>query len=475
MFLADYLEILDRSGELLRVAAEVDPDLELAAVSGRLAREDGRAIFFERVKGQRPPVVTNLFGRQSRICQALGVQRIEEMVDRMMLALGPREAEGWLDKIRPLERPGFAPRTVKSGLCQQVVKLGRDVDLGELPALRCWPLEQQRSITAGIVFSRDPETHARALESIPLVVLERDRLGIAWHVYQDAFRHQQSTSARGERMPVAVVLGGDPRYRLVAGTLPSAIDRLQFVGLLCGKPVELVKCRTHDLEVPTDAEVVIEGFIEPQAGRVDVGPLAGSSGHYRLPGQAPMMHVTAVTQRTNPVWPAIVLGQPPHELTCIDKALERLLLPLVRQAVPELVDYDLPETGGWQNFAFVSIRKTVPHQARKVAAALWGLEQTMFAKFLAIVDEGVDVHDYRQVLTALGTNVDPGRDVFFHQGPGWPLDHAAATPLTGHALGIDATAKQPAEHPRPWPARLATSEDVERLVASRWGEYGGSG
>jgi 4-hydroxy-3-polyprenylbenzoate decarboxylase len=459
------------------VAAEVDPDLELAAVSGRLAREDGRAIFFERVRGQRPPVVTNLFGRPSRICQALGVQRLEEMVDRMMLALAPREAEGWLDKIRPLERPGFAPRSVKSGLCQQVVKLGRDVDLGELPALRCWPLERHRSITAGIVFTRHPETHARALELIPLMVLDRDRLGIAWHVYQDAYRHQQSAAVRSERMPVAVVLGGDPRYRLVAGTLPSVIDRLQFVGLLCGKPVELVKCRTHDLEVPADAEIVIEGFIEPGTDRVEIGPLAGANGHYRSSGQVPVLQVTAVTERTNPIWPAIILGQPPHELTCVDKSLERLLLPLVLQAVPELVDYDLPETGGWQNFAFVSIRKTVAHQARKVAAALWGLEQTMFAKFVVIVDESIDVHDYRQVLTALGTNVDPGRDVFFHQGPGWPLDHAAATPLAGDSLGIDATAKQPAElgaaGSRPWPSPLATSEDIQRLVAGRWTEIRG--
>jgi 4-hydroxy-3-polyprenylbenzoate decarboxylase len=471
MFLADFLEILDRSGELLRVAAEVDPDLELAAVSGRLAREDGRAIFFERVKGVRPPVVTNLFGRQSRICQALGVGRIEEMVDRMTLALGPREAEGWLEKIRPVERPSFTPRTVKSGLCQQVVKLGRDVDLAELPALRCWPLEQQRSITAGILFSRHPETHVRALDSVPLVVLDRDRLGIVWHPYQETYRHQQATAALGERTPVAIVLGGDPRYRLVSGTLPSAIDRLHFVGLLSGKPIELVKCRTHDVEVPADAEVVIEGFVEPQANQVEIGPVAGSNGHYRLPGSAPVLQVTAITQRTNPVWPAIIVGQPPHELTCVDKVLERLLLPLVRQAVPELVDYDLPETGGWQNFAFVSIRKSLAHQARKVAAALWGLEQTMFTKFLVIVDETIDVHDYRQVLTALGTNVDPGRDVFFHQGPGWPLDHAAATPLAGHALGIDATAKQPAEHSRAWPSRLVTSEEMERLIAGRWAEF----
>jgi 4-hydroxy-3-polyprenylbenzoate decarboxylase len=473
--LADFLEDLERAGELLRVTATVDAELEIAAITERVAQAGGPALFFVNVKGQHPPVVTNLLGTEGRICRALQVASLSEMADRAALWLSPAEAEGWLDKIKPsgslAGQTKSPPRVVKSGLCQQVVKLGRDVDLGQLPVLKNWPSERHPTITAGRVFTRDPSGE-RAVETVPLAVLDRDRLGVAWHLHHHGFKHAEQFAAADQRMPIAIVLGGDPLYALMAAPLPRGVEPFSFAGLLRGRPVEVVKCRTHDLEVAADADLVIEGFVDPAELPLAAGPIAGTSGYYLPSTQLRSIHVTAITQRANPVYPALVTGRPPHESAVLDRVLERLFLPLVRAAVPELVDYALPAAGGRASVAFVSIRKSFPQQARKAAAGWWGLEHLMFTKLLVIVDEGVNVRSESEVLAALGANVHPGRDVFFHQGPADPADHATPTSLLGHAIGIDATRKLPAEHAAPWPERLAASAETQELIAGRWAEYG---
>jgi 4-hydroxy-3-polyprenylbenzoate decarboxylase len=269
---------------------------------------------------------------------------------------------------------------------------------------------------------------------------------------------------------MAVVLGGDP-VLWIAASAPLAADSCLFAGLLRGKPLDVVKCRSHDLEVPADAEIVIEGFVDPSETPVTMGPLGHAGGHYSLAAPASTMHVTAVTHRTNPVFPAIVLGPPPNDMTTITTAIARLWLPLVRQAVPELVDYSLSEAAGPGKHCVAAIRKTLPYQARKAAGALWGLDCLVHTKLLVIVDADVPPYDPDQVLLAVGANVHPGRDVFFHDGPPDPLDHAAPPRSAGLAMCIDATAKFPEEHGGPWPQRLTMTEQMLDLVQSRWAEY----
>ncbi|HEV3023605.1 MAG TPA: UbiD family decarboxylase, partial [Pirellulales bacterium] len=348
--LAEFVESLEQAGELARVSAEVDPELELADVARRAAHAHGPAVFFERVKGHHPPVVVNLLGTPGRVCRALDAESLDELARRLLPATASAEQSGWLERFKPglvLSAAKQQPRSIKTGVCQQVVKLGRDIDLAEWPALRSWPLEPQRSITAGVVLTVDRETGQRHLAMPPLELVDRNRLAVGWHRYHAALRDLAACRARSERLPMAIVLGGNPVLWIAASApLAADADSCLFAGLLRGKPLDVVKCRSHELEVPADAEIVIEGFVDPAEAPVTIGPLGHAGGHYSLAALVPTMHVTAVTHRTNPIFPAIVHGPPPNETTVIGAALARLWLPLVRQAVPELVDYSLAEVAG---------------------------------------------------------------------------------------------------------------------------------
>ncbi|HXT59838.1 MAG TPA: UbiD family decarboxylase [Pirellulales bacterium] len=471
--LPDFLEELERAGELKRVAVEVDSDLELAAIADRVAKAGGPALLFERVKGRHPPLVANLLGTESRLCRALGVGSLEELADR--LAPEASAAPGWLERIKaasPFAAAANQPtKTLRSGVCQQVVKLGRDVNLAEWPAVRSWPLEPRHSITAGLLLSQDPENGDRKLDAVPLEIVDRAKLAVCWRRYDAGPRHLAAYRRRGERMPLAVWLGADPALAVAsAAPLPAEADSYAFAALLRRRPIELVKCRSHDLEVPAEAEIVIEGFIDPEGPPLARGPLGQPDGRYSLPSDAWLLEVAAVTHRTNPVFVAAVPAGPPSEASAIGRAIERLWLPLVKQAVPELVDYALIEQAGPHNLAVLSIRKTLPGQGRKAASGFWGLDAFMFVKLVVVVDADVDVRDYPQVLLAAATNADPGRDVFFHAGPPHPFDRV---PLAGdRQMGIDATAKLPEERAGPWPEKLAVSPQTVDLIRGRWSEYG---
>ena len=278
---------------------------------------------------------------------------------------------------------------------------------------------------------------------------------------------------RGEWMPLAVVLGGDPAGLLAAvAPLPPEADARALAGLFRGKPLELVACRSVDLEVPAEAEIVIEGSIDPLEPPSDAGPLCTPVGYYGRRRPAPLMHVSALTHRANPIYPAMVSGSPPHEACVIARVLKRIFLPLVKLAIPELVDYDLPEFGAARHWLLVSIRKTYAGQARRVAQAVWGLSALMFSKLLVIVDEELDVHDHRQIWSAVATRADPGRDVFFQQGPPDPWDPAAPAVGLASRMAIDATVKLPEESHADMPQTAAMSDEVRRLVSGRWNQYG---
>jgi 4-hydroxy-3-polyprenylbenzoate decarboxylase len=473
--LAEFLEELGQAGELVRVEAEVDPVLEAAEIADRVARGGGPAVLFGAVRGRPLPVVTGLLATDGRICRALASRSPQEIALEIAELVKPSQPEGWLDRIKAA--PGraalraSAPKTVRNGACQQVVRLGEDVDLGELPALVCRPEESGPTITAAQVFAADAESGQAVIGHYDVRVLDHDRLAVCWSPHDEPAALVPGYRQRGDRMPLAVVLGGDPAGLLAAiAPLPSGADVSALAGLLRNKPRELVRCRSIELEVPTDAEMVIEGFVDPGEPPRQVG-LLGTSGGYRFCPPAPAMHVTAVTHRANPIVPAMVPGGLADEACGVRRALARILLPIIQLAVPELVDLDLPAFGAARHWALASVRKTYAGQPRRVAHALWGLRQMMFSKLLVIVDRDVDVGDHPAVWAAVASHVDPAADVFFAAGPPDPTDPAAAPGELTRRMAIDATAKLPGETRGVRPPRGGRSKEIQRLVTDRWNEY----
>ena len=473
--LADFLEELHRSGQLLRVAAEVDSQLEVAAITHRVAQQRGPALLFERVRGRAWPVVTNLLGSESRVALALRVDALEQAADRVEHWLAGPEPRNWLERIKhnTAGADKFAPRVLKQAACQQIVKLGRDVDLGQLPVLRCWPLEPNAAITCGRVCWRDPLTQQLMLETLPVEILAANLVAIAWQGEAALAAALAAAAAQATLLPIAVVLGGDPLYGLLTTRWPPQWCRFQLAALLRTRPVDVVRCRTQPLDVPADVDVVLEGYLDPAAAApAGHAPLAGPGGYYQQAAARHEMLVTAVTNRSNPVVPALVLGAGWHEGVAIDLALLALLRPLIVQAVPEIVDYHAPSSAGWNPTLVVAIRKRHPGQARQAAAALWGLHVTAMTRLIIVVDEGVDVRDMGQVLLAVGTLAGAQRDVWVHSGPASFADHASESAGLGTHLAIDATAKLPGEQARAWPPRVLEDHATRQLINQRWQEYG---
>jgi 4-hydroxy-3-polyprenylbenzoate decarboxylase len=478
--LAEFLAAAEHAGEMVRVRAEVDPVLEIGEITSRVCRQPGGgpAVLFENVRGRSMPVVTNLLGSDRRLSHALRCRSLAEAEGRIEQLLRPELAEGWLGSLKLLphlaQLTRLPPKVVKSGRCQQVVRMGRDIDLRELPLLQCFPKERAASVTGGQLVSQHPETGERHVASCLLSVQGQDALGIHWNPQDAAAAHFRGYRADRRQMPVAVVLGGDPLLSFLASMpLPREADAYLLAGYLREKNVELVKTRTLELAVPTCADVVLEGLIDTEAPFVPTDTVALPSGFYNLPGDAPVLNVTAMTYRSNPVVPALVPGTPPTEQTWWDRAAERLLRPIVRLFLPEIVDLSRPAVGCGRNYLFVSIRKEYAQQARKVMNALWGFNGFATQKLIVVVDDDVDVHDEAAVWFHAGANFHPGRDVVFCEGPTHADDHAAPLAGVGHKMGIDATRKTAAEgHPREWPDTLAMSRQMRDLVDQRWAEYG---
>ncbi len=476
--LADFLEELEQSRELVRIKAEVDPILEISAIADRVSKARGPALLFENVKGSRFPVAINVLGSERRMARALGVKALDELGERIAEVIKPDIPDSFLGKIKMLPllaRLGtIPPRIVSSGPCQEVVLRGEQIDLNQLPVIQCWPQDAGRFVTFGQVFTRNPETGDRNVGMYRLQLLNRNTTAMHWHLHHDGCQHFMMHKRMSTKMPAAVSLGGDPAYAYMAtAPLPPSTDECLLAGFLRGKAVELVRCKTIDLEVPASADFVIEGYLDPEEPLVTEGPFGDHTGFYSLADQFPLFHVTAITHRSNPIYPTTIVGKPPMEDCYMGKATERLFLPLIKMFVPEVVDYDLPWFGVFHNFAFFAIKKRWPQQARKVMSAIWSLGQMMFSKIVVIVDEHVNVHNYEEVWFHVGSNVHPGRDVVFCEGPTDILDHAAPVCGVGHKMGIDATKKFPEEaHPRPWPDEMLMSPEVEAQVSRRWAEYG---
>ncbi len=471
--LREWIALLEREGELVRVAAEVDPYLEVTEIVDRTVKAGGPALLFERPKGSTHPLLINQFGTERRMCMAFGVERLDDVAAKLADVLEMQPPEGLAAKVRGLRTlksiADSRPKVVRQGACQEIVLRGDEVDLGLLPVMTCWPEDAAPFVTLPAVITHDPRTGGRNVGMYRLQVLGPRSTAMHWQLHKDGRADYLFSDGRLE---VAVALGLDPVSAYSASApLPKHIDELMLAGFLRGEPVELVKGVTIGLEVPAAAEIVLEGYVE-QGDLVDEGPFGDHTGYYTPAEPFPVFHVTAMTMRRDAIYPSIVVGKPPQEDAWLGKATERIFLPAIRMSVPEIVDYDLPVAGAFHNLAIVSIRKSFPGHASKVMHALWGLGLLSLTKGIVVVDSHVDVHDYEQVLFYAGANVDPKRDVLISEGPLDHLDHAPTLQFLGGKIGIDATAKSPAEGARDWPPEIEMTPEIRSLVDRRWAEYG---
>jgi len=459
--LGDFLSALESRGDLVRIRRPVSRDLEITEVTQRVLRRDGPALVFENVPGASMPVVTNLLGSPRRIALALGAESIDEVGARIERLVRLRPPAGILGAVRDLSGTietlstlrSLAPKRGRSGPCQEVEE--PKVDLDRIPILKCWPGDAGRTITFPVVITKDPETGEPHTGIYRLQQYGPDTLGMHFQVHRIGANNYRKWCARGERMPVAAVIGADPATVFSGlAPVPEGISNFVFAGFVRGEPVELVPARAVDLEVPAEAEIVLEGYVDPTERHVE-GPFGDHTGYYSAPEPFPVFHVTRVTRRERAAYLTTVTGKPPTEDAVLGQAVTRIFRPVIRLVLPELVDMNLPQEGLFINVAIVSIRKTYPEQPRKVMHALWGLGQMMFVRYLIVVDDDVDVQDLSEVLYRVGLQADPARDFEFSQGPVDQLSISNPVPNLGAKVGIDATRKRPEDgFPRPWPDEI---------------------
>lgn len=470
--LRQFLDVLRQHGELVEIDVEVDPELEVSEITDRVSKAHGPALLFKNPSGCNMPILINQFGSKRRMSLALGGDEMDDIAARMDQLLHMKVPQGLVGKVKALgklrELAGAAPKMVKSGPCQEVVLAEPDLDA--LPILKTWPGDGGPFITLPLVFTRDPVSGARNAGMYRLQKFDARTTGMHWHVHKDG---AENFRAAGDKLEVAVAIGTDPATTYAAtAPLPRDMDEMMLAGYLKGSPVEMVRCKTVDMEVPAKAEIILEGYVNRDELRRE-GPFGDHTGYYSLAGDYPVFHLTAMTHRRDPIYATTIVGRPPMEDCFLGKATERLFLPLLKLTIPEMEDMNLPLEGVFHNCAIISIKKSYPHQARKVMSAVWGLGMLSLTKFVVIVDQHVNVHDESEVAWRVFNNVDPGRDILISEGPLDVLDHASPTADYGAKMGIDATKTWASEgHPREWPDDIAMSDEVKQLVDDKWEQYG---
>src|SRR5271169_4885374 len=476
--LREFIQALEKHGELERIPFEVDPVLEITEFADRSVKRGGPALLFEKPTGSKIPVLINAFASTRRMELALQVSSIDEVAARVSEWLAMEKPEGLIAKLKMLpklaEIAAFFPKTVASGPVKEVIR--RDgFSLADYPILQCWPQDAGRFITLPLVFSKNPDTGKRNCGMYRLQVFDERTTGMHWQTHKQGAEHYRRMAAQSgaKRMDVAVALGGDPATIFSAVLpLPPDIDEILFAGFLRGAPVEMVKCETCDLEVPAQAEIVLEGYVELGELRRE-GPFGDHTGYYSLADGYPVFHLTCITQRKDPIYATTIVGPPPMEDFYMGKAIERIFLPLMRLQLPEIRDVAMPAEGIFHNMMLISIRKSYPGHARKIMSAIWGLGQAMFTKCIVVVDEDVDVQNISEVAWRALNNIDPERDIQFTMGPIDSLDHASRLINYGSKMGVDATRKWPGEgFTRPWPEVLRMSPGVKQRVDVLWKKAG---
>jgi 4-hydroxy-3-polyprenylbenzoate decarboxylase len=545
--LRDWIRTLEKQGELKRIREEVSPELEITEITDRVSKigaraggnakgksapskyaPGGPALLFENVKGHPGhKVLINQFGSERRMALALGVERLEEIAERISGLMNVKAPEGLFDKLKMLPQLGALtsafPKTVatKDAPCKEVI-LRDHFDLNAFPILKCWPHDGGRFITLPCVHTRDPRTGKRNIGMYRMQVYDGRTTGMHWQRqkvaaehYREAMRNAAAASAdcdetmsqksarvaimaesaggavsipegpvgglpriavsnlKGSRLEVAVAIGTDPATTFSAIVpAPPEVEEFMIAGFLRLKPVEIVKCETVDLEVPANAEIILEGYVDLGELRSE-GPFGDHTGFYTMTDEYPVFHLTCVTHRKDPIYAATVVGKPPMEDAWMGKAVERIFLPAMKLTIPELVDVHLPVEAVFHNLMIVSIRKSYPGQARKVMNAIWSLGQAMFTKCIIVVDEDCDVQDIGEVVLRVANNIDPERDTQFTMGPIDSLDHSSRLPNYGSKMGIDATRKWKAEgFDRPWPAMIEMDRATKAKVDEIWSKLG---
>ena len=542
--LREWIQALEKAGELKRIRAEVSPELEITAIADRVAKigasgtahpkgvaktkekyaPGGPALIFENVKGHPGhSVLINQFGSEKRMAMALGVERLEEIAERIQGLMNLKAPEGFLDKLKMLPQLGALtaafPKTVsaKEAPCKQVIRK-ENFNLLDFPILKCWPHDGGRFITLPCVHTKDPRNGRRNIGMYRMQVYDGQSTGMHWQRqkvaaehYREALRTAAAHSAqdealfsekvarvsamaesaggsvaipdgpigglpqvalgnlKGSRLEVAVAIGTDPATPFSAIVpAPPEVEEFMIAGFLRGKPLEIVQCETVDLQVPAHAEIILEGYVELGELRTE-GPFGDHTGFYTMTDEYPVFHLTCITHRKDPIYAATIVGKPPMEDAWMARAVERIFLPAMRMQIPELVDIHLPQEGVAHNLMLVSIKKSYPGQARKVMNAIWSLGQAMFTKCIVVVDEDCDVQDVSEVVLRVANNIDPQRDIEFTLGPVDSLDHASRLPNYGSKMGIDATRKWKAEgFERPWPAMLEMDQTTKNRIDSIW-------
>lgn len=508
--LQHFLEFLESKGELKRIQEPVSPYLEITEIADRVVKKGGPALLFENVVG-RPhrlgtpnpksavmnhpsihsqgeggpahkydfPVAIGAMATRQRMSWAISCEDFEEHAQRLEALLKPEIPKGPIAALKKLpwlfsELKGVPPKTVTKAKCQEVVWQGDDVDLTKLPILTCWPEDGGPFVTLPLVFTHDPNTGKRNVGMYRVQLHDKKTCGMHWQMHKTGMRQMEDAGAQGKKLEVCVALGGDPVLNFCAiAPLPPGIDEMLFGGFLRRESVQMVKAKTVDVMVPADAEIVIEGYVDPNERRLE-GPFGDHTGYYSLAGDFPVLHVTAVTMREKAIYPATIVGQPPMEDGWMGKAVERVFLPFIRLSVPEIVDMHLPVEATFHNMAFVSVRKKYPGHGFKILNAIWGLGGLAFTKFVFVFDEDCNVQDLGEVLFRIGANCDPARDVMHTRGPVDQLDHASIAEGFGGKIGFDCTHKWPGENgfTRDYPKLITMADDVKARVDVIWPKLG---
>ena len=478
--LREFIAFLESKNEIHYIDAPVSRDLEITEITDRAVKSGGPALYFRNVEGFTMPIVTNLFGTHQRMAWALGVDSTDDLTLKVREILGivKTPPESLFDKLKTLKDMASIaktqPKTVSSGPCQEVVKIGHKADLNSLPHLKCWPDDGGRFITMPLVISRDPITGKRNVGTYRMQVYDSNTAGMHWQSHKVGASHYRSGELQElEKMEVAVTLGSDPTTMWTGALpLPPDMDEIAVSGVISNSSVKMVKCKTIDLEVPANSEVVLEGYVIPGELKEE-GPFGDHTGYYSLEDDYPVFHLTAITHKKDPIYPATVVGRPPSEDYFMGKAVERLMLPALQLTLPEIVDINMPAEGVFHNLVIVSMKKEYPGHTRKVMNAIWGLGLMMLAKGIIIVDDNVNVQDLSEVAWRVSSNINPDTDLVITEGPVDDLDHSSPTPKYGSKLGIDATKKTEMDgRKRTWPPDVIMSDEMKSYVSKRWTEYG---
>lgn len=471
-----FINKLEKENQLIRIKIEVDPELEITEICDRVSKEKGPALLFEKVKGSPYPLLINAMGSEERMALALGTEKLDDLAEAMEGLMDISSYMGLANKFKAIPKlsrfVGLLPVHLPKGSCQEVIE--ENPNLNELPILKCWPEDGGKFITLPLVITKDPDTQVQNVGMYRMQVYDEKTTGMHWHWHKDGREIYEKYRKLGGKMPISVALGCDPAITYSAtAPLPKMIDEMLFAGFIRKKPIAMVKSITNDILVPSEAEFIIEGYVDVTEPLRREGPFGDHTGYYSLADDYPVFHVTCITHKKNPIYPTTIVGKPPMEDCYMGKATERIFLPLLKAIAPEIVDIDFPFEGVFHSCVLVSIDKKYPHHARKIMHTLWGMGQMMYTKMIIVVDKNIDVHNYSEVAWKVFNNIDAKRDFVIDEGPLDTLDHSSNTAFYGSRIGIDATQKWSSEgHTRAWPKDIEMSSEIKELVDQKWKLYG---